>query len=86
MTMKRIIVMIDFTKYEGHTETWASICMYGANGTWGYFPICAGDRNLLADAPIILEALKAAQARIAELEAQLKPREYTDDELLDMSR
>jgi len=115
--------MIDFTKYEGHTETWASICMYGANGTWGYFPICAGDRHLLADAPIIIEALKAAQARIVELEnanAELhevnfqlgkekalpikcltcglqcpndcpmdrtsKPSEYTDDELLDMSR
>jgi hypothetical protein len=78
--------MIDVSKYEGHTEPWKSICMYGANGTWGYFPICAGDRHLLADAPIILETLKAAQARIAELEAQLKPREYTDAELTALAR
>jgi hypothetical protein len=78
--------MIDTRDYEGHTKDWASICMYGKNGTFGYYPICAGDRHLLADAPIILETLKAAQARIAELEAQLKPREYTDAELTALAR
>jgi hypothetical protein len=83
--------MIDTTKYGGHTKDWAYIQMHSANGIFGYFPICECDRDLLADAPIILEALKAAQARIAELEMVLMehrkpPREYTDDELLDMSR
>jgi hypothetical protein len=97
--------MIDTTKYAGHTPgPWKMKNRYQIyhENQHGDFRIAmateVGDdlmscnnAILIADAPIILEALKAAQARIAELEMVLMehrkpPREYTDDELLDMSR
>ena len=81
--------MIDTTKYEGHTFDWKELhwhCTKAITSPHGWHPLRIQDGQLLKDAPIILEALKAAQARIAELEAKLKPREYTDDELTAMAR
>lgn len=85
--------MIDTSKYKGYTDgPWR----IGTNNDdycsiWHKNNICVcqhareRDAILIADAPLILEALKDSEARVKELEAKLKARELTDNELYNIA-
>lgn len=74
--------MIDYSRYEGHTPgPWSKDCaaLFTMNkihylqleNDTGEKSSCA-NAILAFDAPIILEALKASEARVKELEDKLK--------------